>query len=144
MRSAFHVLEPVSLAISAAASATAVLSDVHEISVKAAREVEDALPSYLLTASVKESTVKSLHERRNFICRPAHAAVNLLDPKYKGRCLSDEDVCYAMDYITEVTGRLGLDIGKVLSNLGDYRILSGAWSRELLDDSAKHVSPSTR
>ncbi|XP_040076165.1 zinc finger BED domain-containing protein 4-like [Ixodes scapularis] len=143
VQSTFHVLQPVARAISEAESDTAVLSDVHEILFKVTRQVEEALPNSALTTGEKERVAEILRERRNFICRPAHAAANLLDLKFKGRCLSDEEVCHAMDYITETAERMCLDVGKVLSNLAEYQVQSGAWSRKALEDSAKHIPPST-
>ncbi|KAM7308600.1 zinc finger BED domain-containing protein 4-like, partial [Ixodes scapularis] len=115
---------PVARAISEAESDTAVLSDVHEILFKVTRQVEEALPNSALTTGEKERVAEILRERRNFICRPAHAAANLLDPKFKGRCLSDEELCHAMYYITETAERMCLDVGKVLSNLAEYRVQS--------------------
>lgn len=143
VQSTFHVLQPVARAIFEAESHTADLSDVHEILFKFTRQVEEALPNSALTTGERERETEILRERRNFICRPAHAAASLLDPKFRGRCLNEEEVGHAIDYVTETAERMCLEAGKVLSNLAEYRVLSGAWSTEALEDSAKHIPPST-
>lgn len=119
--STFHGLEPVSPSNFPSWVPSTVLSHVHEILVKESRNIEEVLPSSVLTTSQKEAIANILHERRNFICRLACAAANLLDPpSYRGPCLSNEDVCYALYYITEVPRRVCLDGRKVLPNLAEY------------------------
>lgn len=76
-----------------------------------------------------------------FCCKPVHVAANLIDPRFKGSNGSD---------VTALTGllnnqtHLALDIGKVLSNVAEYRTSSDSWSRSAVWEFAKRIAPTTR
>ena len=75
--------------------------------------------------------------------QPVHFAANLLDPRYKGNKLSDDDISSAFDCIRTQAGHSDLDIARILSNLAEFRTSTGLWKRSYLWDSTKHTDPAT-
>lgn len=47
------------------------------------------------------------------------------------------------DWISQHAKKLSLDVGKILSNVAQYRTCKGIWSSEGVWESAKHLDPST-
>lgn len=78
-----------------------------------------------------------------FTVHPVHCAANLLDPRYKGKNLTDEEVLSAFDWISEHSTHTNLEVGKVYSDVAEYRTNAGIWSRPGIWASANHIPPST-
>lgn len=64
----------------------------------------------------------------------------MLDPGFKGRNVSDDNIASAFDWTTKHTAHLGLDFGTVLSDVAEYRTSPGIWPRNVVWDSAKHIT----
>ena len=89
---------------------------------------KDSICSYISVR--KESAVKSIHR-----------AANMLDPRYRGGCLSNPDRMDAIEYLKQRCDHLGINEISVCTNLEDYKTSSGAYSRSFLWGTAKHISP---
>jgi hypothetical protein len=143
LQNSLKILDPIALAITKSESNDALLSDVPQLWCNVASAISSNLTTSPLNSQEEKNVVEILNRRKIFCCQKIHAAANLLDPRYKGGCLSDDDICNAFDFITEKSNHLKLDTGKVISNVAEYRSSSGFWSRKSIWESAKYINPTT-
>lgn len=140
LQNSLKILKPIALAITKSESDDALLSDALELWSNAENAVTSNLTASPLNYQEEKEVCEILKRRKIFCCQDIHAAANLLDPRYKGSCLSEDDICNAFDFITKKSNDLGLEIGKVMSNVAEYRNSSGFWSRKSVWESAKHIN----
>ncbi|XP_071478193.1 uncharacterized protein [Diadema antillarum] len=98
------------------------------------------------TFPVKEtdSIAKFFDDVKSACCKPIHHAACLLDPRYCGGCLPEDATNDAIQYIVEWAKTSGLEVGRVLANLAEYRAKDGRlWSKKYLWEAASHVAPAT-
>ncbi|XP_042146390.1 uncharacterized protein LOC121835913 [Ixodes scapularis] len=143
LRSCLELVTPISSAITELESDKALLPDVSEVLHSVKTEVITKLATSTLTDQEKARAKEIMSKRGKFCLRPIHVAANLLDARYRGRNLDDAQIAGTFDWISKQAEHLSLDIGKLLSNLEEYRASTGIWSRAALWESAKHVEPST-
>lgn len=91
--------------------------------------------------SVANSLETFVDERYRFSCYPIHYAANLLDPRFHGKYLKDDETLAAIEFISEKAGQLGLDRGLVIANVAQYRTKTGFWNRTMLWDCVNHTHP---
>ncbi|CAH1997063.1 unnamed protein product, partial [Acanthoscelides obtectus] len=101
----------------------------------------DILQQVDLTSSLIESLLKYVEERYEFCSKPIHFAANLLDARFKGEQLNEDQLMEAIDLISEMARSLNLDVGKVVANLAQFRTKTGFFSRNPLWDSANGTHP---
>ncbi|XP_077485379.1 uncharacterized protein LOC144095562 [Amblyomma americanum] len=143
VQSCLLLITPIASAITSLESDNALLSDVPEAFHSIRIELAANLATSALT-SEEQIRAKEMITRREKLClRPVHIAANLLDARYRGRHLDDAQIADSFEWISQQAGHLSLDIGKLFSNVAEYRTSAGTWSRTGVWDSAKHVAPST-
>jgi hypothetical protein len=124
----------------------ALLSDVPQQFSTIEEKVIGSLSFSPLTPQEEKKAKEFLVKRKNFCCKAIHSAANLLDPRYCGSVLDDEQIAEAFECITMLSTHInldiGLDIGRVLSNMAEYRTSSGFWKMKSIFSSAKHTTPS--
>ncbi|XP_064475765.1 uncharacterized protein LOC135389662 [Ornithodoros turicata] len=143
VNSALSLLNTISSCIASAESNMALLSDVPCLFHRIREDFDSKLESSLLTRSEQEAASDIIRRRENFCVQPIHYAANVLDPRYEGKNLENEEPSAAFDWLSSQAKHFHLDRGIVLSNFAEYRAHRGIWSRDGLWESAKHCSPST-
>ena len=86
-------LKPISVALDKLQRDAALISDAVEVWHKLKTDLKDLVTD--------EKGVEKVDKRRNAAITPAHLLANLLDPRYRGRCLSSEEVSSAENYVEE-------------------------------------------
>lgn len=86
-------LKPISVALDKLQRDVALISDAVEVWHKLKTDLKDLLTD--------KKDVEKVDKRRNAAITPAHFLANLLDPRYRGRCLSSEEVSSAENYVEE-------------------------------------------
>ncbi|KAL1473539.1 hypothetical protein MTO96_038595 [Rhipicephalus appendiculatus] len=143
LKSCHTLLEPIAKAIKAVESDGALLSDVINLFHNLAEEIHSKLQCSVLSQSERDLVEKALKRRKEFTVHPVHCAANLLDPRHKGKNLTDEEVLLAFDWISEHSTHMNLEVVKVYSDVAEYRTNAGIWSRPGIWASANHMPPST-
>ena len=143
LRSCLELVTPISSALTELESDKALLSDVPEVLHSIKTEVISKLATSTLTDQEKARAKEIMSRRGEFCLRRIQVAANLVDARYRGRNLDDAQIADTFDWISKQAEYLSLDIGKLLSNLAEYRTSTGIWSRAALWESAEHVEPST-
>ncbi|KAM6453426.1 uncharacterized protein PHA67_019283 [Liasis olivaceus] len=143
LQNSLQILTPIFSAIRSSEPDTALLSEIPNHMPMIKTSVFENLSASPLTTAEKTKVKDFIKKREEFCCHPIHAAANLLDPRFKGNGVSDENTAAAFDWITKQAAHLGPDVGKILSNVAEYRISSGIWARNAFWDSAKHIPPAT-
>lgn len=139
------VLTPVATAIKIIESDRALLSEVPELFhfIKARSSNIDNLANLKLgfTSDLKNTLLGYIEERYEFCCKPIHLTANLLDPRFRGEKLTEEEVSLAIDFISHKAGVLNLDGAKIIANLAQYRTKTGFFSRDTLWMSSIETHP---
>ncbi|XP_072019467.1 uncharacterized protein [Amphiura filiformis] len=144
IESCLAILQPITSAIYKISSPKALLSDIPQEYSKILVNITDRLEASPLTSSEKATVQQSMEERRAFCCFPIHAAANLLDPRYRGETLDEDDTAGAMDFIIRYAHHLNLDAGKVMASLAEFQAQEGRlWSMPSIWAAANHTDPST-
>ncbi|XP_070387761.1 uncharacterized protein [Dermacentor albipictus] len=143
LKSCHTLLEPIAKAIEAVEGDGALLSDVTNFFHNLAEEIHSNLQRSVLSQSERDLAEKALKTRKVFRVNRVHCAANLLDPIYKGKSLTDEEVLSAFDWISERITHMNLEVGKVYSDVAEYRTNSGIWSRSGMWAPANHMPLST-
>lgn len=143
LRSCLDLVTPVSSAITKLESDQALLSDVVEVFHSIKSDITARLENSSFTEDEKSHILRVLRGREEFCLRPIHIAANFLDPRYRGKNLADAQIVVTFDWISQHAKKLSLDVGKILSNVAQYRTCKGIWSSEGVWESAKHLDPST-
>ena len=88
-----------------------------------------------------EKLLEYLENRFKFCCKSIHFAANLLDPRFKGKQLNDDEVMIAIDFISQMADLSNLDAGEVVANLAHFRTETGFFIRDTLWKSATSTHP---
>lgn len=136
-----QILHPVSKSINLVESDRSILSEVPFV-FKYIKDTILNIPQQVdLTSSLIESLLKYVEERYEFCSKPIHFAANLLDARFKGEQLNEDQLMEAIDFISEMARSLNLDVGKVVANLAQFRTKTGFFSRNSLWDSVNSTHP---
>jgi hypothetical protein len=88
-----------------------------------------------------EQVLNFIGSREEFSMQPVHMAANILDPRFRGRDLSDERVAMAETVILQVALKLGIADSDCLDDLADFRSRQGnVYSSESRAHMWKHAS----
>ena len=138
------VLQPIVQALTKVTSTKALLSDVpQEFSKITAGITTERLQASSLS-TVQIAIQQAIEESKAYCCFPLHHACNILDPRYRGQGLNEEDFAGAMDIIIKLAIHLRLDPGKVMANLAEFQAREGRlWSMPSVWAAAQHTDPST-
>ncbi|CAH2001212.1 unnamed protein product [Acanthoscelides obtectus] len=120
-----QILHPVSKSINLVESDRSILSEVPFV-VKYIKDIMLDIPQHVdLTSSLTESLLKCVKERYEFCSKPIHFAANLLDARFKGEQLNEDQLMEAVDFICEMARSLNLDVRKVVANIAQFRTETG-------------------
>ncbi|XP_064475346.1 uncharacterized protein LOC135389209 [Ornithodoros turicata] len=125
VNSALSLLNTISSCIASAESNMALLSDVPCLFHRIREDFDSKLESSLLTRSEQEAASDIIRRRKNFCVQPIHYAANVLDPRYEGKNLENEEPSAALDWLSSQAKHFHLDRGIVLSNFAEYRAHRG-------------------
>lgn len=137
VNSIVKIMSPVLTGIKILESDRALLSEVPVVF----KFIRDALDNLELSTTVANSLETFVNERYQFSCYPIHYAAHLLDPRFHGKYLKDDEILTAIEFISEKAGQLGLDKGLVIANVAQYRTKTGFWSRTSLWDCVNQTHP---
>jgi len=126
------LLKPIAKAITILESESATLSLVPRVLMDIKTCVMEFLEKSHLTKDIRNSVLKRVEYRINFICKGVHKAAYLLDPRFLGESLSDVDILDAMEIIEKMAVDLKLDYNAIENNVAIYRSKTGIFSREIL------------
>lgn len=99
------------------------------------------VPNSPLTKKEEKKVFEIFENRKTFCLKIIHKAANLLDPRYKGRSLSEEEVIEASEFICNFSNRYDILEKDILADLSNFRGKDGLWKQEFLWKTAKEVSP---
>jgi len=95
-----------------------------------------------LTKQQQKASIASLAARREFCLKNVHKAANLLDPRYIGKHLTEEDAVDACEFIANLAKCTdGISEDDVLADLANYRSKSGLWSKPFIWSSCHKIEP---
>lgn len=86
---------------------------------------------------------QKLSERRKFMFHPCQLAANFLNPKLKGKNLSEEEMSTAIDFIVNMGSYLNLNEAELLKDIADYRIKNSLWKSLIIWKAAEATEPSS-
>ncbi|CAH1997534.1 unnamed protein product [Acanthoscelides obtectus] len=124
-----QILHPVSISINLVESDRSILSEVPFVFKYIKDTILDIPQQVDLTSSLIKSLLKCVEERYEFCSKPIHFAANLLDVRFKGEYLNEDQLMEAIDFISEMARSLNLDVRKVVANLAQFRTKTGFFSR---------------
>lgn len=82
--------------------------------------------------SVCNTVYAKLKETLDFTLKDIHKAAYLVDPRFCGEGLSDEEVLDSFEVIRSIAGHFGFNVEQVNANFMEFRAKSGFFARELL------------
>ena len=142
VKSSCDLLTPLHAAITLIESNRALLSDVYFLQQKIDDCVSDNVGKLRLSSAEKRDVKNIIQERRKFTISPVHMAAYMLDPRFRGDGLSNEEVGEAIRCISRLAGITGIDEGSAIANLGEFRTSTGFFATESIWQSAKSLHPS--
>ncbi|XP_045495822.1 uncharacterized protein LOC123694430 [Colias croceus] len=125
-----RIIKQYNTALTEAGSEKCILSDVPAIFTKLLSNIENELISYGDNYNGDKHFIRATIEirRKNFI-QPIHMAANLLDPRYVGSMLNDEEMIEAMSYISTYATSLTDDPGEIMKNLAEFKTKTGYFAK---------------
>lgn len=138
----FHkLLEPFLSAIKLIQGDEVSLSVVMKVFADLDQSIAKNLSQSPTLKSEENSIKKILPSRKSFITKKIHLAANLLDPRFRGEHIDEEDMIDAIETIHEIaTHEQENSSDKVLAEVADYRSKEKLFSKEFLWKSAEHTS----
>ncbi|XP_052124418.1 uncharacterized protein LOC127749614 [Frankliniella occidentalis] len=96
-----------------------------------------------LSLREKNYVKELLQERKTFTIAPIHLAAYMLDPRFRGEGLDDEEIIKAISFISTESERLGIDLGEAIANLGNFRSKAAFFAMPSLWKAAETLHPAT-
>ncbi|XP_076039999.1 uncharacterized protein LOC143024760 [Oratosquilla oratoria] len=138
-----NLLSPITCALSTVKTNSALLSDIPQLFANLQKRILNEIPYSSLTKQEGERIQEFLFICSDFCLKPIHAAANMVDPRYRGEILNDEQIPEAYSFISFMAQHLGLDTGIVVASLAKFRAKEGLWREEAVWQSAKHIPATT-
>ncbi|XP_038223300.1 uncharacterized protein LOC119840673 [Zerene cesonia] len=125
-----RVVKQYNTALTEAESDKTIISDVPAIFSKLLSNIENEIISYGQNYESDKYFIRATinNRRKNFI-QPIHMAANLLDPRYVGSMLNDEEMIEAMSYISSYATSLTDDPGEIMKNLAEFKTKTGYFAK---------------
>ncbi|KAK3909078.1 Phenylcoumaran benzylic ether reductase POP1 [Frankliniella fusca] len=142
LRSARELLHSITKAVNVTESDSARLSLVPRVLMDVKQSILKILPKTCLTDDEQFHIVERLRYRIRFICFDIHLAAYILDPRFRGEGLSDEEVGAGLTVIQSIAENLDLDKAKVLANVLLFKSKSGFFEHKYLWETVCEVEPS--
>ena len=120
------LLKPASHAISAAEGDFISISIAPDVFSYMEASMIQTLRQSFLSDEEKKCVQSFIENRRKFCISGQHYAANLLDPRFRGRTLTEQQLVLAEDTIFEIAQKTKLSTTSVSKDLLEYRTRSGA------------------
>ncbi|KAM4704757.1 uncharacterized protein WCC33_009581 [Rhinophrynus dorsalis] len=142
VQGAFNLLMSISVSIKKLEEDPINISAIPEIFRKLNDHLHALLPSLYL--SDVEEVKQVFNQLSELCCHPVQLAANLLDPRFCGDHLSEDELCTALDTIVEVAKNVpNTDEIIIMTDIAEYRAKEKLWSRDIIWRAAKNMSPLT-
>lgn len=135
------LLNPIHASITLIEGNRALLSDVYFLHCKINKCISVNLSKLRLSSDEKRSVKLLLKERKEYTVAPIHMAAYLLDPRYMGEGLEDEEEGEAIVFISKLAEHMGIDAGIAIANLGEFRAGEGFFKTKSIMDASKNLHP---
>lgn len=136
------LLKPIALWITIIEGDRPQISSVARMFSEISDHFKTSMASSPLTKSDQNKAIEALSARREFCIKIIHKAANLLDPKYIGKHVTEDEIIDAMQFVSEAAKHLqDCESDKVLADLANYRSKRGLWSKSFIWKSCDKVDP---
>lgn len=119
------ILKPIADRILKSESDKCVLSEIPQLFQSLKNDVATELDNTTMSMNDKHIILTSISNRRDFCLQPIHFAANVLDPRYRGMALTDEEIVKASDLISRLATHLKKEVSTVLSVMCDLKTKTG-------------------
>ena len=134
------VLQPVADAIKTIETDSPVLSDVPRIFFELRQSLDQAVRIAPITKKEEKLVLKYVADRQEFSSNILQRVANMLDPKYCGCHLSDEEISEVYAKISELASTTdGCTAAACLSDLAEFRAKAGLWKNDGIWEAAKTI-----
>ncbi|XP_066947097.1 zinc finger BED domain-containing protein 4-like [Macrobrachium rosenbergii] len=105
---------------------------------------DEQLPNSPVLQSEESLLKEVVSKRREWLVQKVHLAANLLDPRYRGCHISDEEAVDAIESAYEVALRMpSIDEKKVLGEIAEFRAKEKLFSKLFIWQSVDQCSPTS-
>jgi len=133
------LLKPIYRGVTVLESDTATLSLVVRVFMDIKTVFFDVLSKMSIRARTRKTLLERLKDRIEYCVQPIHLAAYVVEPRFLGDGLSDEEFLKATDVILSLARHLDLDEDSVLTSLTEYKCQSGIYGQALLKSAAKRI-----
>lgn len=124
------ILAPVSAALNNSRTNEVKISDVPMIFSKLISSIEESLGSTVLLREDEKQIIRSsVMDSRNRCVQDIHLAAHLLDAKYLGSELIDDEMAAATNYIGNFATLLSQDVGVTMANVAHFKTKTGFFGK---------------
>ena len=141
-----QLLNPLFIAITSLEADEPNLADVYKIYNGVETKMKEGLSSSPFATSEQLQVMDILAKRKDFCIHIVHKSAYLLDPRYHGMLLSDNDRVSAVEFICKLAETfafcdLSIDDDKIQENLALYTAREGFYSKSFLWKNVEKISP---
>lgn len=142
VEAAYNILSPIAKAIIQAESDSATLSVIPYLFSEMRTTITEIFSSTSTFVSNSNQTqiLNFITDRYNFCLQPIHFAAHLLDPRFRGSKLQDDEFLKAVEYISKLCSAQE-EIAIVMADLAEYRTRTGFWSSDIVWASINLLQP---
>lgn len=137
----YDLLNPIASWITKLEGDTPQLGVVAQVFAEITQHFDSTLSKSPLLKKEEQGARVALCSRREFCLTGIHKAAHLLDPRFCGMNLSEEEIVDASEFIFNTATWMHVDPSKAMADLAEYRAKHGLWGKEFVWASAKHVLP---
>ncbi|XP_066979617.1 zinc finger BED domain-containing protein 4-like isoform X2 [Macrobrachium rosenbergii] len=139
-----QLLKPVATAITMTEGDDQYLSIVMKVFHDLQSSFDEQLPNSPVLQSEESFPKEVVSKRREWLVQKVHLAANLLDPRYRGCHISDEEAVDAIELAYEVALRMpSIDEKKVLGEIAEFRAKEKLFSKPFIWQSVDQCSPTS-
>ena len=135
------LLHPIAAWITKLEADTPQLGVVVTVFAELTKHFDAAVPKSPLLKKEGQAARAALKARRDFCLTNIHKAAHLLDPRFSGKHLSEEDIVDASEFIFNTAKQMHVDASQAMTDLAEFRAKHGLWAKEFVWASADHVLP---
>lgn len=137
----YDMLNPVAAWITKLEADTPQLGVVVKVFAELTQHFDTALSRSPLLKREEQAARAALNSRREFCVTDIHRAAHLLDPRFRGMHLSEDEVVDASEFIFNTAKQMHVDHSQAMTDLAEYRAMHGLWAKEFVWASTDHVLP---
>ena len=137
-----QLLKPVATAITMVEGDNQHLSIVMKVFHDLQKSFDEQLPNCPVLRSEEPLLKEVVSKRQDWIMQKVHLAANLLDPRYRGCHISDEEAVDAIELAYEVASQMpGINEKNVLGEIAEFRSKENLFSKSFIWQSVDQCSP---